>query len=55
MRVPLSYIVKQGDQLRVRFPAQKTAGQAIGNLLKTLFGSTKRRPRESTRDRSRKK
>jgi len=44
--VSMSYVIQSGDVLRVGFPTQKKAGGQLGNLLKTIFSSLKRRKRE---------
>lgn len=49
-KVQLSYLVKEGDKLRVAFPKQQQAGGAIGRVLTDFFLSLRRR-RGNPRDR----
>ena len=57
VKVPMSYIPRAGDDLRIAFPSQQQshAGDGLAKLLTTLLSSLKRRPRASTGNRTRRK
>jgi hypothetical protein len=55
-RVAMSYILKEDDIVRVCFPKQAKAGQALGAMLTKLLSGAKRRPkRGNSRNRLRRK
>lgn len=52
-RVPISYVVSSGDELRVCFPAQhSSAGQVLTGVLSKILKGLKKREKRSENPRS---